>query len=91
MSGRLLRLLEGFGGGVLHADYHTATGSNCGLVAYYPKTSATGLTLPASCMEKFYFQPLYVGGRPGAVQLQTSNGNVNQLMNGTGWARNWLF
>ena len=80
----IVEATRGFGGGVLHADYHTATGGNCGLVGYYPKTSSTGLTLPATCVEKFYFQPLYVGGRPGAVQLVTSNGNVNQLVNGIG-------
>jgi sugar lactone lactonase YvrE len=80
----IVEATRGFGGGVLHADYHTSPGGNCGLVTYYPKTSSTGLTLPASCVAKFYFQPLYVGGRPGAVQLLTSNGNVNQLVNGIG-------
>ncbi len=80
----IVEATRGFGGGVLHADYHTAAGGTCGLVTYYPKTSSTGLTLPASCVAKFYFQPLYVGGRPGAVQLLTSNGNVNQLVNGIG-------
>ena len=80
----IVEATRGFGGGVLHADYHTAPGGNCGLVTYYPKTSSTGLTLPASCVAKFYLQPLYPGGRPGAVQLQTSNGNMNQLVNGIG-------
>ena len=60
------------------------SGGTCGLVTYFPKTSSTGLTLPGSCVVNFYFKPLYVGGRPGAVQLQTSNGNVNQLTIGTG-------
>jgi hypothetical protein len=30
------------------------------------------------------FKPVYVGGRPGAVQVQTANGNVNQLTIGIG-------
>jgi sugar lactone lactonase YvrE len=80
----IVEATHGMSGGVWNADYHTAPGSNCGLVTYAPKTSSTGLTLPATCMENFYFQPLYVGGRPGAVQLQTSNGTVNQLTIGTG-------
>jgi hypothetical protein len=54
------------------------------LRTYFPSMSSTGLTLPASCTANFNFQPTYVGGRPGAVQLQTSNGNVNQLTIGTG-------
>jgi hypothetical protein len=64
-------------------EYRRVLGT-CGLVTYYPTTSSTGLTLPASCTVKLYFQPLYVGGRQGAVQLQTSNGNENQLTIGTG-------
>ena len=80
----IVEATHGMSGGVWNADYHTAPGSNCGLVTYAPKTSSTGLTLPATCLENFYFQPLYVGGRPGAVQLQTSNGTVNQLTIGTG-------
>jgi sugar lactone lactonase YvrE len=80
----MVEATHGMSGGVWDVDYHTATGSNCGLVTYYPKTSSTGLTLPATCVENFYFQPVYVGGRPGAVQLQTSNGNENQLVNGIG-------
>ena len=64
-------------------EYRRVLGT-CGLVTYYPTTSSTGLTLPASCTVKLYFQPVYVGGRPGAVQLQTSNGNENQLTIGTG-------
>jgi NHL repeat len=64
-------------------EYRRAPGT-CGLITYYPTTSSTGLTLPASCTTRFYFQPMYVGGRPGAVQLQTSNGNENQLTIGTG-------
>ncbi len=64
-------------------EYRRAA-TTCGLITYYPSTSSTGLTLPASCTTKFYFQPVYAGGRPGAVQLQTSNGNVNQLTIGTG-------
>jgi hypothetical protein len=80
----IVEATHGMSGGVWNVDYHTAAGGNCGLVGYYPKTSATGLTLPATCVEKFYFQPVNVGGRPGAVQLQTSNGTVNQLTIGTG-------
>ena len=80
----IVETTHGMSGGVWNVDYHTAPGSNCGLVTYYPKTSSTGLTLPASCKENFYFQPVNVGGRPGAVQLQTSNGTVNQLTIGTG-------
>ena len=83
----IVEATRGFGGGVLHADYHTAPGGNCGLITYYPKTSSTGLTLPASCVAKFYFQPLYAGGRPGAVQLLTSNGNATQLTIGVGLVR----
>jgi sugar lactone lactonase YvrE len=80
----IVEATHGMSGGVWNADYHTAPGGNCGLVTYSPKTSSTGLTLPATCISNFYFQPLYVGGRPGAVQLQTSNGTVNQLTIGTG-------
>jgi sugar lactone lactonase YvrE len=64
-------------------EYRRVPGT-CGLITYYPTTSSTGLTLPASCTTRFYFQPVYVGGRPGAVQLVTSNGNENQLTIGTG-------
>ncbi len=64
-------------------EYRRVAGT-CGLITYYPSTSSTGLTLPASCTTRFYFQPIYAGGRPGAVQLVTSNGNENQLTIGTG-------
>jgi hypothetical protein len=74
---------RGIGGGVWNAEYHKAPGETC-TGTYSPSTSSTGLTLPASCKANFYFQPSFVGGRPGAAQLQTSNGNVNQLTIGTG-------
>jgi hypothetical protein len=80
----IVEATRGIGGGDWNTDYHTAPGGTCGLVTYFPKTSSTGLMLPATCVANFYFKPLYVGGRPGAVQLQTSNGNVNQLTIGTG-------
>jgi hypothetical protein len=76
--------IRGIGGGVWNADYHKAAGGTCTLRTYYPSTSPTGLTLPATCTTNFYFQPRYVGGRPGAAQLETSNGDVNQLTIGTG-------
>jgi sugar lactone lactonase YvrE len=75
---------RGVGGGVPNADYRKAAGGTCALRTYFPTTSSTGLTLPASCTVNIDFQPVYVGGRPGAAQLQTSNGNVNQLTIGIG-------
>jgi hypothetical protein len=80
----IIEATRGIGGGEWNTDYHKAAGGTCTSRTYYPSTSSTGLTLPSSCTENFYFQPLYVGGRPGAAQLQTSNGNVNQLTIGTG-------
>jgi NHL repeat len=80
----IIEATRGIGGGVWNADYHKASGGTCTSRTYYPSTSSTGLTLPDHCTANFNFQPLYVGGRPGAGQLQTSNGNVNQLTIGTG-------
>ena len=80
----IVEATRGIGGGDWNTDYHKAAGGTCTSRTYFPSTSSTGLTLPSSCTENFYFQPLYVGGRPGAGQLQTSNGNVNQLAIGTG-------
>jgi sugar lactone lactonase YvrE len=75
---------RGIGGGVWNAEYHKAPGGTCTLRTYSPSTSSMGLTLPASCTVSFDFQPVNVGGRPGAVQVQTSNGNATQLTVGTG-------
>lgn len=75
---------RGIGGGVWNAEYHKAPGGTCALKTYYPMASAAGTTLPASCTVMFRFQPDFVGGRPGAVQLQTSNGAETQLVNGIG-------
>ena len=75
---------RGIGGGVRNAEYHKAAGETCALRTYYPSTSSTGVTLPATCTVNFNFEPAYVGGRSGAVQLQTSSGNVNQLTIGVG-------
>jgi sugar lactone lactonase YvrE len=75
---------RGVGGGVPNADYRKAAGGTCALRTYFPTTSSTGLTLPASCNVNIDFQPVFVGGRPGAAQVQTSNGNVNQLTIGIG-------
>jgi len=80
----IVEATRGVGGGVSNADYHKAAGGTCALRTYFPTTSSTGLTLPASCTVNVAFQPVYVGGRPGAVQVQTSNGNVNQLTIGLG-------
>jgi hypothetical protein len=75
---------RGIGGGVRNAEYHKAPGGTCVSRTYYPSTSSTGLTLPSSCTVILTFTPDYPGGRPGAVQLQTSNGNETQLVNGIG-------
>ena len=80
----IIEATRGIGGGDWNTDYHKAAGGTCTSRIYVPSTSSTGLTLPDSCTANFYFQPVYVGGRPGAGQLQTSNGNVNQLTIGTG-------
>jgi sugar lactone lactonase YvrE len=76
--------VRGIGGGVWDREYRKAAGETCVLRTYYPSTSSTGVTLPATCTVNFNFEPVYVGGRSGAVQLQTSNGNVNQLTIGVG-------
>ena len=76
-------VVEAIRGVGANGEYRRASGT-CGLITYYPSTSSTGLTLPATCTTNFYFQPVYVGGRPGAVQLQTSNGNETQLTVGVG-------
>jgi sugar lactone lactonase YvrE len=75
---------RGIGGGVWNSEYKKAAGGTCGLRTYYPSTSTTGLTLPATCTAALSFTPLYPGGRQGAIQLQTSVGNINQLTLGTG-------
>ena len=80
----IVEATRGIGGGVWNAEYHKALGGTCTLRTYYPSISSTGLTLPASCTVMLDFQPTYPGGRPGAVQLQTSNGNETQLTVGMG-------
>lgn len=75
---------RGIGGGVWNAEYKKAPGGTCTLRTYYPTVSSSGLTLPASCTAVLTFTPMYPGGRPGAAQLQTSNGNISQLTIGTG-------
>jgi sugar lactone lactonase YvrE len=80
----IVEATRGVGGGVANADYRKAAGGTCAVRTYFPTTSSTGLTLPASCTVNIAFQPVYVGGRPGAAQVQTSNGNVNQLTIGNG-------
>ena len=80
----IVEATRGVGGGVPNADYRKAADGTCALRTYFPTTSSTGLTLPASCTVNVAFQPVYVGGRPGAVQVQTANGNLNQLTIGIG-------
>jgi sugar lactone lactonase YvrE len=80
----IVEATRGIGGGVWDAEYKKAPGGTCTLRTYYPSTSSTGLTLPASCKVRMDFQPTFVGGRPGAVQLQTSNGMATQLTVGVG-------
>jgi NHL repeat len=80
----IIEATRGVGGGVQNADYRKAAGGTCALRTYFPTTSSMGLTLPALCTVNIDFQPVYVGGRPGAAQVQTSNGNVNQLTIGMG-------
>ena len=75
---------RGIGGGVWNAEYKKASGGTCSQRTYYPSTSGTGLTIPAACTVALSFTPTYPGGRPGAVQLQTSNGNETQLTIGMG-------
>ena len=75
---------RGIGGGVWNAEYKKASGGTCAQRTYYPSTSGTGLTLPAACTVALSFTPTYPGGRPGAVELQTSNGNATQLTVGVG-------
>ena len=75
---------RGIGGGAWNAEYKKASGGTCALRTYYPSTSSTGLTLPASCTVALAFTPAYPGGRPGAVELQTSNGMATQLTIGNG-------
>ena len=75
---------RGIGGGVWNAEYKKASGGTCMQRTYYPSTSGTGPTLPAACTAALSFTPVYPGGRPGAVELQTSNGSETQLTIGTG-------
>jgi NHL repeat len=75
---------RGIGGGVWNEEYKKASGGTCMQRTYYPSPSGTGLTLPAACTAALSFTPTYPGGRPGAVELQTSNGSETQLTIGTG-------
>jgi sugar lactone lactonase YvrE len=75
---------RGIGGGVWNEEYKKASGGTCMQRTYYPSTSGTGLTIPAACTVALSFTPTYPGGRPGAVELQTSNGNATQLTIGVG-------
>lgn len=78
-----VKATQGVGGGAVGREYHQ-TGGNCANKTFEPTTSALGLTQPAMCTVSFNFQPALVGGRPGAVQLVTSNGTEGQLVHGTG-------
>jgi sugar lactone lactonase YvrE len=75
--------IHGVGGGLLNSEYLQAPGGTCALTLYAPMNSAMGAT-PATCTVKFRFQPKYPGGRPGAVELSTSNGTATQATNGIG-------
>jgi len=78
----------GFGGGELGAEYREQPGSTCIPKTYKPEisnpTNSVPIVFPATCQVQFSFTPRYVGGRPGAVQLKTSNGRETQLTFGSG-------
>ncbi|WP_158791868.1 hypothetical protein [Granulicella sp. L60] len=80
----IIEATRAIGGGVWSQEYHLQPGGTCKLMTYSPSTSAAGATLPATCTLKLNFQPTLVGGLPGAAQVQTSSGTINQLTFGIG-------
>ena len=76
--------IRGIDGGEWNGEYHLAPGGTCAHRTYTTTFDAGGALLPSGCSVRFSFQPTNVGGRPGAVQIQTTNGTENHLVYGIG-------